>query len=65
MVVSSVILESVHSSIDENDILSQQFSTKEVSGAQLDINFMNMAPITLGCEDNVTMLRVRVSGSNF
>jgi len=55
--VLSNILESVHTSMSENDVLPQQFSTKATSSAQLDTSFMDMAPITLGCEDNVTTLR--------
>ncbi len=55
----------MHSSIDENDILLQQFSTKAVCVEQFDINFMNMAPIILGCEDNLYMLMIRVSESKF
>lgn len=63
--LSSIQLE-VHSSMEHNDILPPLFNPKGASSPQTNVEIMDMAPITLGCEDNVTMLRgleIKVCGN--
>ena len=65
-IVLSDILKSVHTSMSANDVLPQQFSTRATSNARSGVSPIDMAPITLGCEDNVTTLRgleVKVYGN--
>lgn len=49
----SSILQQVHNSMHSNDILPPSFTTKAMVAAQTTTNTMDMALITLGCEDNV------------
>ena len=53
----SNVLQRVHNSMKDNDILPESFSVEARSGPQPDGRLMDMAPLTLGCVDNVTALR--------